>query len=162
MAYPPRRPLPFVGILDGGLFHFCRVAKKRPQQGSWGRAEVSNTRLLGADLAGKRHAPTIRRSKNRFNRALVKRWRPALSRLRTAGTVPNPSRAGCRRLVGRTSDRRIAAQDRIAECGPRRFSAPKPKSLARINKTWARAFGKWLLPGFESRPAEITDAAKRI
>ena len=26
-------------------------------------------------------------------------------------------------------------------------SAPKPKSLARNNKTWTRAFGKWLLLG---------------
>ena len=26
-------------------------------------------------------------------------------------------------------------------------SAPKPKSLARNNKTWTQAFGKWLLLG---------------
>jgi hypothetical protein len=62
----------------------------------------------------KRHAPTIRRSENRSNSGLVKSsgGRQALSHWRDAALAANPNRAGYLHPVGRTPDRRIAAQER--------------------------------------------------
>src|SRR6266403_88537 len=59
------------------------------------------------------------------------------------------------RSLPRSERARKARLDGGQEPAPisfRRFLASKPKSLACIDKTWMRAFGKWPLPGFEVRP----------